>query len=682
MYNYHNTATVFVSQKCGDDTFGNGLSPKKDRYGAPFATIERAIDLVAELRVSGNDRPMTIALCDDYYITAPIKVGAKFLCSRFGQTFGVDGITITSHGSRKKLVGGIKLSNWKEDIFNGKSCISCQLEKDAQGNYPIFTDLLVNGKRAFLTRYPKDKELTGVSTENPNECQWDHFRSSKWFKAHKKDLDGIVGIEDAIVTYYHYWVDEHTPVESYDKETGVLTFAYPSRFSLSTDYENPKTSDLHYFLENLPQFFENENEWYLDRKAGKVYYIPKKDTDVKNIECFAPLAERLFDIEGTAEKRVCDINICNLSLVCTKGDYISRMTNDGQGWYNSESAAFASDIQSVCMAYGALNFTFADRCSVSDCELLGLGVHSININEGCRNIRIENNSISECAAGGVRIFGAPFGSEEALDTSHNVVRGNVIKNIGLRYEAACGILICHSHNNEISENEICYTGYTGISCGWVWGYDPSTTYGNIIRKNHIHHIGRERMSDLGGIYTLGEQKGTVIDGNIIHDVISRHYCGNGIYLDEGSGYITVTNNLVYDAKTASFLLHYGKQNVIKNNIFAFSRLGIDIGRKEFHESLIFERNIFVTDGNPVIGFKYFDHFPLYGRDNIIYDVSGKKAKIFGGNTLPECDKKLTESMEKTFGAIFKNPGFVNAKKRNFKFLANSFAVNELGFKNI
>ena len=684
MYNYYNCSTPFVSQKDGHDDL-SGLSPKRNGQDGPFATVERAIDMVAELRIGGNMRPVTIAFCDDYYISSPIIVSAENLTPRFGSSYGVDGITFSSYGASKKIVGGIKLSEWKNDVFNGKDCISCTLEKVGFGKYPIFTDLLVNGKRADMTRFPKDSTLKAIATENPWPVLWEITHPSKWFDAKKEDLENIEGIEDAIVSFYHYWIDEHSPVESYDKETGRLTLKYPSRFNLTAQYEPPISSDLHFYLENLPGFFERENEWYLDRKEGKVYYIPENGLCPDDIEAYAPLSESIFEIKGYEDHPVFDIHIENLHLICTKGDYASCMVRTTPDTYEKSNTEFyASDIQSVCMARGAVNFNYAHRCSVSCCDLCGLGVHGISIEEGCRNIRIENNRITETAGGGIRIFGAPYGCASGAETANISIRKNLIRNIGLRYEASCGILLCHSHDNEISENEICYTGYSGISCGWVWGYKDSITYGNIIKNNHIHHIGRGKMSDLGAIYTLGIQKGTVLSGNHIHDITSNHYGGNGIYLDEGSSGIIVENNIVHDTKTASFLLHYGKNNIVRNNIFAFGKLGIEIGRREMHENLVFERNIFVTEGNTLIARSDFSPMIVNGNNNIVFDTKNDRAALYRSDNTAVIsgNEDFCTELEKTFGAVFCDPKFKNLESRNFEFCEDSPVFEKIGFIKI
>ncbi|HWA84013.1 MAG TPA: right-handed parallel beta-helix repeat-containing protein, partial [Fimbriimonadaceae bacterium] len=191
--------------------------------------------------------------------------------------------------------------------------------------------------------------------------------------------------------------------------------------------------------------------------------------------------------------------------------------------------------------------------------------------------------------------------------------------------------------------------------------------------NRISMIGQGVLSDMGGIYTLGPQAGTVIRGNRIHDVQSFSYGGWGIYPDEGSSAMLIENNCVFRTKSAGFHQHYGKENVIRNNVFAFGgEAQIMRTRAEDHLSFTMTRNVVLFGDAPLLGSNWSgDNYKL--DENLYWRVGGKPFD-FAGMTLDQWRAKGQDVHSVTADPLFLDPGH-----GDFRLKPNSPAIG-VGFK--
>ena len=168
---------------------------------------------------------------------------------------------------------------------------------------------------------------------------------------------------------------------------------------------------------------------------------------------------------------------------------------------------------------------------------------------------------------------------------------------------------------------------------------------------------------------MGVQPGTVIRGNIIHDIDSYNYGGWGIYLDEGSSHILVENNLVYSTRDGGFHQHYGRDNYVSKNIFAFGRLSqIRRSKLEPHLSFTFERNIVYWNQGQLLDGKWDDYNFVFDK-NLYWNVS-KGDILFGKLSWQDWKKK---SMDQH--SLIADPLFIAPEKNDFKLKSNSKDTN-------
>jgi len=645
----------------GDDRWsGTRDTPNSDRTDGPFATIYRARDRIRELKAAGQlFEPVTVSIRGGRYPLAKPVI--------FTQEDSAP-VTYAAYQDEQPIFdGGVILTGWQQTTVNGVQAWVTDAPFD-------FRQLFVNGQRRARPRLPKQGEYRIAAVDGDADSMT-LFEGTDRFQFAAGDLDaGWHNLTDVELVLTHFWSEERLPIEAIDSTTNTVIAARKLLFNPRQDVAGTLAP---YTVENVFEALTEPGEWYLDRASRKVYYIPVPGETPENTTITAARLLQFIRVEGTPQRPVEFIRFKGLTF--QHSDWIQptgygiRFNPYGPARqdYTMEDTEIdpPGDKEYGCAAQaaynvpGALYFEYAAHCVVEDCRLEHIGWYGIELAEGCSGVHITRNTLADLGAGGIKIGGASTRGPREDRTGHNHVIDNHIHHAGEVFPSGVGIILLHTFNNVIAHNHIHDLYYSGISCGWVWGIKDCISRENLIAYNHIHDLGFGILSDMGGIYTLGVQPGTTLRGNVIYNVTARGYGGWGIYLDEGSSHILVEGNIAYNTGHENFHQNYGRENIVRGNIFAFSQIGGAILNRDAaeHNSISFEGNIFLTDGQPI--YNGGRHAPLENRPfrsdiNLFYDVTGAEPVFRRGRG--ESASLLTLAEYRAFGndrhSIVADPG--------------------------
>jgi hypothetical protein len=431
-----------------------------------------------------------------------------------------------------------------------------------------------------------------------------------------------------------------------------------------------------YWIENAPEFLDQPGDWFSRKKTGELFYLPKPGEKIDGFQAVVPQLTNVIRIEGKPEagQFVDQVSFRGITFAHAEWSLpVAGIDQDGHPTRGGfEQAAYGVP--------GAVWAEGARHCSFENCTFANIGDYGLELARGCQDNHVTRCTFNDLGAGGIKLGEKAVRAPEAEHACRNEVIDCSISNYGKLFADAVGVLIGQSYDNRVSHCLIRDGFYTGISIGWTWGYDKTPTHGNIIEHNHIHHIGIQSsgeaslISDMGGVYTLGIQPGTVIRDNDIHDIDGRVYGGWAVYLDEGSSNIVVERNLLHTTTHGGFHHHYGKDNIVRNNILAFGRTRqIERSQAEDHLSFTFEHNIVIWDqGQGIMG--DWSKFNATFRSNQYWPY-GKAEPLFA---YVGFDQWRAKGMDE--GSVVADPGFVDAAHGDFRFKPGMGPAKSIGFE--
>jgi len=593
------TSRFYVSTDGSDEWSGLLDRPNNERTDGPFRTLRKAQSSGRSLLSRGNSSYTITVRKGTYWLDRTVEIQQEDSGSPGRPT-----VFEAYPGEHPLISGGVRLTDWRP----GPGGVWASKLPPSLVNDGKFTSLYVNGQRRYRPRWPASG-YAQVSDAAPRirgaVGEQDQFIFSG------QDIKSAWAHEPVEVVVFHFWTTTRAFVASVDDALHLLTL---KGRAWSTKPYGKMSKGRPYIVDNVRELLK-PGQWYLDQHAGEVLYWPLPGEDIHHLEIIAPRLEVLLKIGGPTGEPVHDVHISGLTFAHTNWQLTSSGLSSGQ----SEMA-----LQSALQVQNATNIR------LSNFAILHTGGYGLAFGRNTSASSVTNCELRDLGGGGIRIgtssrtdVASAIPNDPESTVARIVVSDCRISGGGRLHPAAVGIWIGDAQDCDIVHNEVSNFYYTGISVGWTWGYKPSRAVRNRVSYNKIYDIGKGRMSDLAGIYTLGVSPGTVVNSNYISSVRAREYGAWGLYADEGTSGVHFINNIVSDVGNTGFMIHFGKSNFISNNIFAAGREGaIRCNVPELSLSAFFQSNILVYSSGTYPLVDKCDRQSFKFDSNVIWPLEG------------------------------------------------------------
>lgn len=545
----------------------DGSDANDGSFNRPFATLQRAVQAVREVKNSRNG--VTVCVRAGEYHTPGLVLteedSGSGQCPIVYRAYGdgevvLDGgVTLrpedfqpVSEDVRSRLHGdakdkvvqidltryGLSKESWGPLHPIGKFGTENKYDSYRPG---ANCELLMGGDRMTLSRYPNSGFLTLDAVQNVGDMfefpeqnyhfDWDERRNhfggiyimDKATTARLKTWKNYENIW-AYGYFYHDWADSSTPVTQFDLEHRSFYPEYVGRYGAKKGGQ--------YFFYNVLDELDEPGEWYLDRDSGMLYFYPPRELGSAPVE----------------------MTITENSIITLRGAH--HITFDGF----------------------TLKGTRADAVSfeANDCTFRRLKVYGVMGNAvkgtGYRNL-VTGCDISHTGKGGIWLEG---GDRNTLTPGQNVADNNLIHDWSEVFLTYYGGVNLHGVGNVCSHNEMYNAPHSAV---FYYGND------HIVEYNHIHDVVLH-SSDAGAIYSGQDWAGCgcVIRYNCLYNIGAGDFWPDGIYFDDMLSGQTAYGNLLINVRKNGFLIGGGRDIHVYNNIIVNAGFSItydDRGRDGF-----------------------------------------------------------------------------------------------------
>jgi hypothetical protein len=372
----------------------------------PFATVKRAREAA---RLVAGAQPVTVLLRGGaYYLPEPLVFTPE--------DSGTRAAPITYEAYRNEQVvlsGGVRLNlTWepyRDGILRAKTPSGFTTDQ-----------LFINGERQPMARYPN---------YDPDERIFNGYAADAISPERvKRWADPQGGFIHAMHEYQ--WGGFHYRITGKDAQ-GNLTY--------EGGWQNNRPAKMHpqyRFVENIFEELDAPHEWFLDSKAGWLYYYPPVGLDMTHATVEGVRLRHLVEFRGTAQHPV--------RFIILKG---MTFRHAARTFMENREPLVRSDWTTY--RGGAIFSTGTEDCTVRDCFLDQVGGNAVFVNNYNRRFTVRGCHIAEAGANGVAFVGDRDAARVPRDwNDHTQTLANLDRTPGPRtddYPADCLVEDCLIH---------------------------------------------------------------------------------------------------------------------------------------------------------------------------------------------------------------------------------------------